>query len=373
MKRFIHIIPYAHLGGTEKDCYYIINQLKDDRHHVLVLDREGPMSEKWKESGGIVEHLDILKVNIFRFYYRLKNFKLDCDPDGIFYWSTIRLPLVRSALNNYSRRMAVHVGNPVEKSFRKIIKDLMLHWILPKGTTTRLFPCSGHVNQTLKSHLYYRLFNSTISLNPVEVPETNPYSHLPISTLALQNSRRGGETPHFRLGMVARMDPIKDHETVIKAFTIILMQYPVAVLELVGDGPLRSRLETLVKNLEIENSVHFLGMQPEVYPILQSWDLFLYATTEREGLGNALSEALANGLPSVASDLPMLREIDGASEAVCFVPAGNAESMAEKAIELLQDSDKRKVLSQRAYQRAKQAFSAKRYAMDRLSFLLGNE
>ena len=56
------------------------------------------------------------------------------------------------------------------------------------------------------------------------------------------------------------------------------------------------------KELGISERVSFLGMVRDVYAVMQHWDLFAYATTENEGLGNALIEAMSYGLPPVAYD-----------------------------------------------------------------------
>lgn len=320
------------------------------------------MNWLWKEAGATMSNLNIIKENPINFCRYLIDRKRNIKPDGIFYWSTIRLPFVRYALKEYACKMAVHVGNPVNNKFRYNLKAFLLHRILSKGIETKLFACSNYVHQSLTTSIYYKIFESSVSLNPVEIPVNNPYM-----------IRKHTDSLQFKMGMVARFDPIKDHITVLKAFSFIKNFFPDAIFQLIGDGDLMPELKRLVNDYNLENSVMFLGYKTDVYSYLQSWDLFLYSTTPKEGLGNALSEALANGLPSIASDLPMLREIDGGSDSILFVPPVDHETMGMAAVELLNDFEKRKNMSNRAYNRAREAFSARRYTGDRLSFLLNQK
>ena len=361
INKFLHIIPYAHNGGTEKDCYYIIKADRTNTHEVWVLDRRGPMSEQWEQAGATVDHLDILQYHLFSFKKLLQQQTKNKKWDGIFYWSSIRLPLVRAALKNQSCRLAVHIGNPVEKSVRINLKNRLLNRLFFSAIPTQLFACSGFVQQSLGNDSYDAGFPSKVSLNPVELLPENPHV-----------IRKLGFHSPVRLGMVARLDPIKDHRTVIVGFKRIQESFPNATLELLGDGILRNELEKLVLELGLKGKVIFKGNVSNVYHQIQQWNLFVYATTEKEGLGNVVSEALANGLPCILSDLPMLREIVSDSGSAEFFPAGNPVAMADKAIMLLKKPEKRKEMSENGFLRAKEAFSAERYLKDRMTFLVGD-
>jgi len=358
----LHIVPYAYIGGTEKDCLFVIKELQNDSHKVLVLDKEGPMSTEWHKYGADVIHIDILKNNVISFFRSLNAHSFNLKPDGIFYWSTIRLPFIVSALKRFNCKLAVHVGNPANNNFLDILKNVFFSKFLPGKIESKLFACSEYVHKSILNNSYYRKFESTVSHNPVEIPLKNPHKN-----------RKIEKSSNIKIGMVARLDHIKDHVTVIRAFARINNEYPNTVLELIGDGPLRSNLERIAKELEIGHSVRFLGIQTDIYSYLQTWDLFLYATTIKEGLGNALSEALANGLPSIVSDLPMLREIDGDVGAIVFSPPNDPEPLSKNAINVLSSYRLRESLSEKSYERARNAFTRKRYARERLDYLLGSE
>ncbi len=79
-------------------------------------------------------------------------------------------------------------------------------------------------------------------------------------------------------------------------------------LRLVGDGRLRIDLEALARKLEIDKKVEFLGSRNDVPELLGSADIFIFSARQ-EGLGSVLLEAMAAGLPIIATDVPACREL----------------------------------------------------------------
>jgi glycosyltransferase involved in cell wall biosynthesis len=108
--------------------------------------------------------------------------------------------------------------------------------------------------------------------------------------------------------MVGTMEPHKDHATLLRAMPEVLASCPTFRLLLAGDGSLRAKLEQLARDLGVDYSIDFLGSRTDVAELLRTADLFIFATTENEGFGTALIEALVAGLPVVASDCPACRE-----------------------------------------------------------------
>ena len=93
------------------------------------------------------------------------------------------------------------------------------------------------------------------------------------------------------------------HEPLLRAFASVVGDHPAAHLHVAGDGPLRGRLERLAAALGIDDDVTFHGYvpDPDLPVVYASADLFVLPTTELEGFGLATLEALASGLPVVAT------------------------------------------------------------------------
>ena len=108
------------------------------------------------------------------------------------------------------------------------------------------------------------------------------------------------ETSSCVFGIVAGHRPVKAVETAIRAFARVRVSHPDAFLLLVGDGPERSALEALVRNLKLEASALFLGAREDVENLLPAFDVFLNSS-KSESFSNAILEAMAAGLPVVAT------------------------------------------------------------------------
>jgi glycosyltransferase involved in cell wall biosynthesis len=148
------------------------------------------------------------------------------------------------------------------------------------------------------------------------------------------------------LMFVARLEPAKDHATLLRA----LAQVPSTRLALVGDGVLRGELEALAASLGIRERVHFLGRRADVPQLLKLADVYVHSS-HWEGFGIAAVEAMAAGVPVIASDVPGLGQVVGS--AGLLFPAGDAECLAKHIRSLLDSEPLRRRLSQAGKERAR--------------------
>lgn len=106
------------------------------------------------------------------------------------------------------------------------------------------------------------------------------------------------------IGTVGRLQAVKDQATLVRAFAELRRQHPHlaqrARLLLVGDGPMRTPLEDLVDSLGIRDSVHFAGAQDDVPAALNAMHVFVLPSLN-EGISNTVLEAMASGLPVIAT------------------------------------------------------------------------
>lgn len=156
---------------------------------------------------------------------------------------------------------------------------------------------------------------------------------------------------------VSNFRPVKRVPEVVRIFAAVRRAMP-AVLVLVGDGPQRLEAEEEVERLGLRQDVFFLGKLTSVVELLQAADLFLLPSAS-ESFGVAALEAMACGVPVVASRVGGLPEVVADGESGVLVPPDRIEEMSEAAIALLRDEELWSRMRRGAVERA-QLFSADR-------------
>ena len=147
----------------------------------------------------------------------------------------------------------------------------------------------------------------------------------------------------FVIGNVARLNPVKDHATLLHSFAQVLTDIPNAVLVIVGGGRLYDELQALAKQLGVAEKVHFLGDRDDVKELLPGFDLFVLSSTT-EGYSISLVEASASGLPIVATNVGGNPEIVRPGVNGFLATPGDADSLAGAVLRLARDSELRRAL-----------------------------
>jgi len=155
---------------------------------------------------------------------------------------------------------------------------------------------------------------------------------------------------------VARFHPVKDHKTLLKAFSNVAAKLPDVDLLLAGDGPLRHEIEQQCVDLGLEQRVIFLGIRSDIPDLMNVSDVFTL-TSLSEAASLTLMEAMASKLAVVVTDVggnpEIIRDgIDG-----LLAPREDSDKLAENYIQLLSDTDKRMQFAQSAYERALERYS----------------
>ncbi len=133
----------------------------------------------------------------------------------------------------------------------------------------------------------------------------------------------------FVVTTVCRLFRPRDFPTLLRGFGITLEVVPGAHLVIVGDGPERAAVEQSAVSLDMARQVHLLGMRRDVPEILADSDAFVLASQGWEGLPLTVLEAMAAGLPVVASDVGGTREAVQEGETGYLFRAGDAAALGQ--------------------------------------------
>jgi glycosyltransferase involved in cell wall biosynthesis len=186
---------------------------------------------------------------------------------------------------------------------------------------------------------------------------------LPSADRRAEVRRRLGVDPdHPVLVTVGRQEFQKGQWHLIDAMPRVLGVYPETRLLIAGrTGNASDRLQEAMRRARLNGQVEFLGHRDDVPNILAAADLFVFPSLY-EGLGGALIEAMALGLPIVASDLPAIREVVDDGLNAVLVPPGSPSELAAAITSVLADPARRLAMGRHGRRIFEERFTLERSA-----------
>lgn len=158
------------------------------------------------------------------------------------------------------------------------------------------------------------------------------------------------------VGVVARLTEQKGHRYLIEAAKGLVDRIPKIKFVFVGDGPLRKVLENQIAEAQFSNHFHFLNMRNDINEIINAFDIFVLPSLY-EGLPNVILEAMACGIPVVAT------AVDGTPEAVVdgvtglLVPPKSPDALREALLTVLLDEKRLRKMGKMGRKRIEESFT----------------
>ena len=327
----VHAINNLGMGGTETICLEIISQFRDwADNSLLVLDsKHQPRRGEFEELNIPITFLNHKPGQYIGLIYKTYLYFRQHPADGLICWSFgnhawISIGAKLAGVKNLIAR----AGNaPPYESKQQIKWNYLAHLGFLAGAN--LVACSSYVRERLIKDVRLPTERIEVILNGCNI--------LDIYQRAKSQKTNKKKLNNLVIGMVARLDKIKDHKTLIQAMPMILEEYANAELWLIGDGEERENLLKLTQSLHLERVVKFLGNRKDIPELLGQMDLFAFATTEAEGFGIVLIEALAASIPVVASDTGPCAEVLQQGKLGILVPPRDPVSMGKAIVNTLKN------------------------------------
>jgi glycosyltransferase involved in cell wall biosynthesis len=210
---------------------------------------------------------------------------------------------------------------------------------------------AGFIRNNLIKYFNFSYKNTVTIYNGVDLKESN-LNQAPGAICVKNNYKENNEKV---LICVSRLSPEKGIEFLIDTMSILKETSVCFKLIIVGDGPLRDKLENMVAIKELSHYVQFIGFQNSVIPYLLKSDLFLL-TSYHEGLPFSLLEAMACGLPCIVTDVGGNREVIVNNKNGYLIAPGDKFNLVNKIRYLLLNDEIRTTFSKNNIERIKKLF-----------------
>jgi glycosyltransferase involved in cell wall biosynthesis len=192
----------------------------------------------------------------------------------------------------------------------------------------------------------------TMILNGLDIDE--------VDQILPSGERRDGETV---IGYLGRLVRSKNLECLIEAFGRVAAGRDDLRLAIVGEGPLSDELKDAARRRGVAPRVDFTGYRTDGVAVLKSFDVFVFPSWQ-EATPRCVMEAMAAGVPVLASDIPGNRVLIEHGDTGVLFPPGDPERLARALVTTLEETDRTKAMVERARARIERHFSARRMAED---------
>jgi glycosyltransferase involved in cell wall biosynthesis len=338
--RVVHLVSTLNIGGLEKVVYDLLRFGDQDAFdfQVWCLGEIGALADRFAELNIPVVSLGLLHRGTLRAMWKLRQ-KLKGEQVDVLHTHNPSPHIVGAGAAALSRNtVLVHTkhGRNYPKDRKKVLWNRVASWF-----TDTVVAVSNDARDVAIEIERVPAKKVHVIQNGIELP-------------AVWNTNRD-DSLMKRAIHVARLSRPKDFRTLLEATKLVVAQVPDFQLDLVGDGPQRADVETWCDELQLRDSVKFLGFRKDVLNLLEHTGISILSSTA-EGLSITILEAMASGLPVVATDVGGNPELVKDGETGLLVPAKSAEAMAEALLKLVRQPSLARELGQAGRRRIENHF-----------------
>ncbi len=359
--KILHILDSLGVGGMERVLIDVANLLDPQQFEqaICTVTRSGTAAERVESH---VKLFDMAKgeARDLAMPFKLVRVIREFQPDLVHTrsWAGVDGALATAlAKARGQRAKLVHSEHGrnlpyihFEPTKRKVIRRCIYH------LADQVFTVSEEMRQYFCRETGFDARRVKVVANGIDIQKLDAVT--PADAQALR--AEFGIAPHdCVIGTVARFQETKDLPTLVRAFAQLLNERTVRdglKLMLVGDGTERARLETLARELKIDEALVITGLRNDVARCLRAMDVFVLPSLS-EGLPGAVLEAMGASLPVVATNIATLPELIHEGENGFLVNIKDPAAMAERLSRLVVDPELARRFGQVGRRRAEHDFS----------------
>lgn len=344
--RILLISSIKYWGGGEAWMLSVARGLTDRGHDVILVCQPNSRLAERARTAGLDPVLlrmraDLDPVVTFKLYSLLKNRKIRLVCANMDKEIRLAGPAARLAGVPLIRRRGSDMPFPNKLRFR-LADRLLVDGIMVNSRATRRTLLEG--NRWLCQEKLHLIYNGI----PLEDQRGDANED---ADRELDLAGR-----HPVLVMVGLLTSRKGHEVLFRAVQQIGDRYPRMAVLVVGEGPLRGRLEELSRHLGIAGQVRFTGFRDDVARLMRAADVVVLPS-QNEGFGYVLAEAMAQARPVVASRISSIPEVVAEGRTGLLVPPGDAGALRDAILDLAADPDKARRMGLAGRRRVEKLFS----------------
>lgn len=365
------LIRSLDVGGAERQLAYLARGLKEKGVSVTVgvFYRGGELEELLRNGGVTIEYLDKKsRWDLFGFFQRTTKWIRRETPDVLHSYLTganIITILIKPFFRDLHIVWGVRASNMLLDNYDRLARFTFRLSVLFSGFADLII-----VNSS--SGYDYHLENGYPSERMVIIPngiDTNLF--VPdLSARQHQRAAWGIEKGTCLVGIIGRLDPMKDHKTFLKAVSKVLLKRNDVRFVCVGNGNKRYRedLQQYSRDLGVSENIRWEPGQEKIENVYNALDVLVSTSAFGEGFSNTLAEAMACGVRCVATDVGDAEKI--LMNMGVVVPPGNSSAVADGILKILDgEKSKEEHINEMAVDHIKKNYSVEQLVSNTLNVL----
>lgn len=351
-----HIIYELGTGGLENGLVNIINRMPSERyqHVIICLTHATDFSNRIMAPNVTVIELNKKSGHDFSVYWRLQKIIWKLNPDIVHTRNLAALEMqALTILTLGTKRVHGEHGRDIYdldgknkryNQFRKFMSLFVHQYTVVSKDLEKWLNTTVNIPSNKIKQIY----------NGVDVSKFHPAK---LKTLQLLPDNHHVEGAII-VGTVGRIAEVKDQSTLLKAFNVLIKNNPQLShrlrLIIIGDGPLYNLLRDEVSSLNLVDNVWLPGDRNDIPELLRLMDIFVLPSLN-EGISNSVLEAMATGLPVIAT------KVGGNPELVdektgCLVTVGDYNGLASALNDLVNDQEKMNAMGSAGFEKIQNKF-----------------